>query len=313
MANLQQGLQLAFYNLGNQYLISFFFAIDHGKWTPDEHVTEFVELAKQFMFIAQGDRCAPVTESSEVNKIADQVNAASTFESLMFWTREQLSVAQALEMLFVFLDAFYSTGKTAILKHVAKHWDKQKKTVHFFIHRAELDEEELKQKLPFTLMVEYEFRNARSVQIVETTFRFEDEDSLEPFLKKFQIESDHYVCFDEVICRKYSNAFTQGLKNMKDKVAGLWVAIGAKSVTSRFAITSIEKAGFVCPRFKYPLRNPLQIAQYAHNVSQEAHKNSFDTCLQNPITILPKSNINEGKLLLLDEIYSSCLKALEAS
>ena len=56
---------------------------------------------------------------------------------------------------------------------------------------------------------------------------------------------------------------------MKDKVAGLWVAIGAKSVTSRFAITSIEKAGFVCPRFKYPLRNPLQIAQYAHNVSQE--------------------------------------------
>ena len=190
MANLQQGLQLAFYNLGNQYLISFFFAIDHGKWTPDEHVTEFVELAKQFMFIAQGDRCAPVTESSEVNKIADQVNAASTFESLMFWTREQLSVAQALEMLFVFLDAFYSTGKTAILKHVAKHWDKQKKTVHFFIHRAELDEEELKQKLPFTLMVEYEFRNAQSVQIEETTFRFEDEDSLEPFLKKFQIESD---------------------------------------------------------------------------------------------------------------------------
>ena len=28
---------------------------------------------------------------------------------------------------------------------------------------------------------------------------------------------------------------------------------------------------------------------------------------------MPKSNINEGKLLLLDEIYSSCLKALEAS
>ena len=156
--------------------------LDHGKWIPGENVAEFVELAKQLMFIAQGDPCAPVTESSEVNKIADQVEAASTFENLMFWTRQQLSVTQALELLFVFLDAFYSTGKSAILKHVAKYWDKKNKTVHFFIHRAELDAEELKQKLPFTLMVEYEFRNARSVQIEETTFRFEDEDSLEPFL-----------------------------------------------------------------------------------------------------------------------------------
>ena len=159
-------------------------------------MTEFVELAKQFMFIAQGDKCAPVTESSEVNKIADQVNAASTFESLMFWTREQLSVAQALEMLFVFLDAFYSTGKTAILKHVAKHWDKQKKTVHFFIHRAELDEEELKQKLPFTLMAKYEFRNTRSVQVAETTFRFEDEENStlnDPALAEFKTDTPYLL------------------------------------------------------------------------------------------------------------------------
>ena len=96
MANLQSGLQLAFYNLDNEYLILFFFAIDHGKLIPDEHVTDFVELAKQLMFIAQGDKCAPVTESSEVNKIGDQVKTASTFESLMFWTREQLSIRYLL-------------------------------------------------------------------------------------------------------------------------------------------------------------------------------------------------------------------------
>ena len=276
-------------------------------------MANFVELAKQLMFIAQGDPCAPVTESNEVNKIVDHVNAASTFENLMFWTREQLSITQALCLLFVFLDAFYSTGKTTILKHMAKHWGKQKKTVHFFIHRAENDEEELQQKLPFTLMLEHEFRDARYVQIEETTFKFEDEGSLEPFLEKFQIKSDHHVCFDEVICKRYSKAFTKGLQNMKDRVARLWVAIGAKSVTSPFAINSIEKAGFVCPVFQFPLRNPLQIAQYAHNVSQEAHRNGFETCLQNPVTISSGLNINHGKLLKLDEIYLSSLEALNTA
>ena len=285
--------------------------LDHGKWIPDENVADFVELAKELMFIAQGDPCAPVTESSEVNKIADKVNSASTFQNLMFWTREQLSITQALCLLFVFLDAFYSTGKTAILKHMAKHWNKRKKIVHFFVHRSVNEEGELEQKLPFTLMLEYEFRNARYVQIKETTFKFED--SLEPFLEKFEIKSDHYVCFDEVICKKYSRAFTKGLQNMKDRVAGLWVAIGAKSVTGRFAINSIKEAGFVCPIFQFPLRNPLQIAQYAHKVSQEAHKNNFDTCLQNPVNISSKLNINDGKLVKLPDIYPSCLKALEAT
>ena len=82
---------------------------------------------------------------------------------------------------------------------------------------------------------------------------------------------------------KYSPEFTKGLQNMKGRIARLWVAIGAKSVTGHFLIHSIKNAGFVCPRFKYPLRNPLQIAQYAHNVSQEAHRNRFEICLQNPV------------------------------
>ena len=50
---------------------------------------------------------------------------------------EQLPVVQALALAYVFLDAFYSTGKSEILKHVAKHWIKQKKVVHYFIHRPE--------------------------------------------------------------------------------------------------------------------------------------------------------------------------------
>ena len=114
-----------------------------------------------------------------------------------------------------------------------------------------------------------------------------------------------------MICKKYSKAFSDGLKNMKNKVAGLWVAIGAKSVTGHFAVEAIKKAGFSCPEMKYPLRNPLQIAQYAHGVSQVAHKNGFDICLQNDITITPNINIIDGKLLRIDGVHSTYLNALE--
>ena len=78
------------------------------------------------MFIAQGDPYAPVTDSNLVNHISQHVKSASSFESIFFWTQEQLSLIQALELSFVFLDAFYSVGKSVILRYIAKHWNKEK-------------------------------------------------------------------------------------------------------------------------------------------------------------------------------------------
>ena len=40
----------------------------HENWIPEHHVEEFVELATQLLFIAQGDPCAPVTGSSTIEK-----------------------------------------------------------------------------------------------------------------------------------------------------------------------------------------------------------------------------------------------------
>ena len=105
----------------------------HGSWSSKEHLDEFKELLKQFMFLAQGDSKAPVTGANLVDKIDDHIKKASTFENTIFWTPDQLSVVNALQMMFVFLDAFYSTGKSILLMYIANHWSnqigKQKKSV----------------------------------------------------------------------------------------------------------------------------------------------------------------------------------------
>ena len=86
-------------------------------WNPGDHVEEFVELAKQVLFVAQGDPFAPVTGSNIINKTVKHVNLASAVENIIFWTLQQLSVVEAMNVLFLILDAFYSTGKSEILKY----------------------------------------------------------------------------------------------------------------------------------------------------------------------------------------------------
>ena len=94
-------------------------------WVPSKHISEFVELAKQIMFVVQGDSKAPVTGCNLVKKIDDHVNAASTFEGILFWTPQQLSVTNAVHLPYVFLDAFYSTGKSFILQFICNHWSNE--------------------------------------------------------------------------------------------------------------------------------------------------------------------------------------------
>ena len=102
-------------------------SMSHENWNPSEHVDEFIETAKHLMFIAQGDPLAPVTDSSLVDKISKHVLDSSSFENTFFWSLEQLSLIDAIGLCFVFLDAFYSTGKSLILKYMAKLWSRQNK------------------------------------------------------------------------------------------------------------------------------------------------------------------------------------------
>ena len=94
-------------------------------WIPSEHISEFVELAKQLMYVVQGDSKAPVTGCNLVRKIDDHVNAACTLEGILFWTPQQLSVTNAVHLHYVFLDAFYSTGKSFTLQFICNHWSNE--------------------------------------------------------------------------------------------------------------------------------------------------------------------------------------------
>ena len=106
--------------------------------------------------------------------------------------------------------------------------DKQTKgeIVHYFNQRPIGHNEDFG-LLPFTLMLQNQFS---SNVVKETTFLF-GVDSIKGFLQKYEIEPTHHVIFDEVICTKYSNRFTDSLIAMKENVASLWVAMGSQPIT----------------------------------------------------------------------------------
>ena len=91
---------------------------------------------------------------------------------------------------------------------------------------------------------------------------------------------------------------------------GLWIAMGAKPVTGPFSVQKLKKVGFACPKLQYPLRNPLEIAQNAHKVSQQGAKNLLKTSLQNPIDITEDTNLIKGLLIQIDALESSYIDAL---
>ena len=200
-------------------------------WKPEEHVGEFIALAKETLFIAQGDPYAPVTGSNIIDKTVKHVFRASTPQNIFYWTRfwtlEQLSIVQALDILYLFLDAFYSTGKTEVLKCFGKHKLDKDEIVHYFNQRPKgMDQNSL---LPFTLVLQKEFPTE---VVKETSFQF-GVDSVKDFLKQYGIEPTHHVIFDEVICTRYNKAFIDSIVEMKNNVASLWIAMGAQPITGR--------------------------------------------------------------------------------
>ena len=80
-----------------------------------------------------------------------------------------------------------------------------------------------------------------------------------------------------------------------------------------FSIKPLEEAGFVCPRLKYALRNPLKIADCAQGVIQDGAKNFLDAILRSPIDIPPNpTNMVEGQLLKIEEVAQTPKDALVA-
>ena len=80
----------------------------------------------------------------------------------------------------------------------------------------------------------------------------------------------------------------------------------------------LEEAGFVCPKLKYALRNPVRIAEYAHFVTKDGAKNLLEGVLRSPIEI-PRSEMNksstasnmvEGQLIQIEREFVFCRDAL---
>ena len=256
-------------------------------WIPANHIKEFVELMKQVMLKAQGNSCAPVTMTNVVDLTEKHVLKAGTPSAMFFWTKEQLSLIQAYHLKNVYLDAFYSCGKTEALKHIAKHWneenikrsEEERGKVHYLVNRPK---NLSMKKLPLTLVLEKFFHRTK-VEVKETDFQVGME-PVGPFLEENGIGPNDFVCFDEVICNDYSRNFSDGLKEMAESVASLWVAIGSKPVVGRYK-KSLKSSGFFCPTLNLALRNPLKIAEEALRVSQDGHMNSIEQVLQNPIDL----------------------------
>ena len=287
------------------------------KWMPIDHVEEFIDLAKQLMFRAQGNPCAPVTLSNIIDMTAKHVQKAGTAESMFFWTSKQLSLVQAQELKYVYLDAFYSCGKSEALKHQAKYWNEENRKkfeeeqnrVHYLVNKPK----ELKErKMPFTVILEKVFQNT-NVLVKETDFKIGME-PLGPFLEENGIKPNDFVCFDEVICNVYSKDFSNGLEEMSNSVAALWVAIGAKPVIGHYNYKRpLGNSGFFCPTLDFVLRNPMNVAEEALKISQDGHKNYLKHILQNPIDMTRSDrSLILGQVIKISEIYSSIQEAVMA-
>ena len=84
-------------------------------------------------------------------------------------------------------------------------------------------------------------------------------------------------------------------------------------ISGPFSTKSLEEAGFICPKMKFPLRNPVRIAEHAHFVTKDGAKNLLDGVLRSPIEIPGSgsaSNVVDGQLIQIEEEFKSCLDAL---
>ena len=208
-------------------------------WRPGDHVKEFVELAKEMLFIAQGDPYAPVTQSNLIDKTSQHIDLAGSAKSVFFWTNEQLPIIHACQTIqFLVLDAFYSTGKSEVLRYFGRDKLEKGDVVHYFNQRPvglKAQTSPLWSLLPFTLMLQTKFPTG---VVKETTFQF-GADSVQGFLEDYGIEPSHHLIFDEVICTRYNTKFLESLVQMKNGVGSLWIAMGAEPITGEIYLDKI--------------------------------------------------------------------------
>ena len=85
-------------------------------------------------------------------------------------------------------------------------------------------------------------------------------------------------------------------------------------ISGPFSTEEFEKAGFVCPKLNFALRNPQKVAAYAHEIVQERAENLLFGVLKSPIEVdRLEINIPDGQVIKINNSQLSFLCAFKAA
>lgn len=290
------------------------------RWQADRHVKEFVSICKTLMFEAQGNPDAPITGAKIVEKIDDNLNAASTPANIFFWTPEQLSIVTGIRQEFMVLMAYYGCGKTLLLKQRAMYLlDNTPETVYFFVDPnceglmktlfAGFTHPRLKLKA---------LRNIyRGPELGRRKRAYANNNQLLQTLDEFEVTGEDHVIVDELFLGNMAT-FISGLDEVRSKVKSLWVAIGAIDIhliTEQDLrklpdeVNAID--GMICPTLQYSLRNGNLILNYS--LSSSPYSDKLYKILGSQLA--KPTNMNKGNIkkitLKSDQLGNAVKVALE--
>ena len=78
-------------------------------------------------------------------------------------------------------------------------------------------------------------------------------------------------------------------------------------ISGPFSTEEFEKAGFVCPKLNFALRNPLEVAAYAQEIVQERAENLLFSVLKSPIEVdRLEINIPDGQVIKINNFSFLC-------
>ena len=268
-------------------------------WNPtQDRIKEFVEVAKHLLFIAQGNQKAPLIKQRLIEKVEEDLDKSSTAENIFFWTPQQLSVVEAMQINYMFLMGYYGTGKTILLVERAEYLLRKypNDTVHFYIdlERSGLVE-----------VLELEFAN-KNIKIKSSTKPMFDSD--------FDFSSDGvsqngHVIIDELMMFDAQTVLAQ-LKKFQTQVSTLWVALGfiGDNFDESCFRNELGTIQFTSLTLKHCLRNGQKIVELA----QKDDEGQFGlNCFKHQVTGNSKSNVNDGLVHEIPFIYPDSIRALK--
>ena len=294
------------------------------KWQPEHHQKEFVYLCTELMFVTQANKDAPITGAKNVQQIAEQLEEASSPESIFFWTPEQLSVVNAIKEPFMALHGYFGVGKTLLLKERCKFLltHHPNEDVYFFL---DPNCTALFQALSaeFSSNPKFNIKYLQNIyQGIESSKRkveYANTNQILVTLSKEGVKPQDHVVVDELFlgnCAMFLRGFE--VAKTEGKLRSLWVSIGAidkdvsKEEIQRLPI-KLNALEILCPTLRYSLRNGNNILNFClHSVPYtDQMYNTFGSDLINHVNL----NVNKGVLkkitLPINQFENAVERALE--